>query len=334
VPRGLRNPEFIPCKISSAEIEGNLGVVLSREDGTRVFHPRYDGVNRVSISLAPERMPRLGAGESWQIVVELLAYFSEEKSLISLPGTRIDVPQGIYLLQAYYRWSYHPGLVIRSKTVDLVVRKPTLRDRWEQRRIGRAIRRLRKRNLGGDPLHVSGEILSRRFGSLISMDHLRRAVIERFRSAPLDVIGALSVIEDQSDELPLFLYDLITYWEPQTDGEMETCGRFLEELSIRWPDSFIGDIARQKKRFEEIAVGTDPTADRPRAGDDDEIGFRRRKRCKQPCFMARIDLSRSKTFTSRSPPKTKFWSRFRPAGYATPIFTTSTTASRHSRSPL
>jgi hypothetical protein len=252
-----------PLKIPSADIEGNLGIVLSRGDGTREFHPRYDGKGRASVSPAPELLPHLAPGESWLIVVELLTYFGEEKGLISLPAGRVEVRRGTYALQAFYRWDYRPGHVVRSNVADLRVRKTTLGDRWRRWRIDRTARRWRGRDDRDALIGVTRDILARGFDSLLAADPIRRALMEGMRRDPLDVVGALEVIEDHLDGPPLFLYDLITYREPQTEEEMAACRRFLEELAARWPDGFVGEVARHKKRFEEIAVGGAPRGARP-----------------------------------------------------------------------
>jgi hypothetical protein len=56
-------------------------------------------------------------------------------------------------------------------------------------------------------------------------------------------------------EPPYLLYDLITYRESSEDQEELDFRPFLDEVVMRWKDGFLGEVALQKKKFEEIALG-------------------------------------------------------------------------------
>ncbi len=245
---------IIPLKVPSSDIAGNLGIVLTREDGVREFHPRYDGAVMTSASPSVELIPPLGSGRSWFIVVELLTYFSENRELISRPEDRTEIRSGTYHLQAFYRWIFQPNLVVRSKTLRINVKKPSFMVRREKRRLEKAYRRLRSRFKTRDPLDLCREIYSRRYGIHWSaVDLVRATLMESLERNPLDAVGSLYIIEEHQEGPPLFLYDLIMYMETLSGERPEESRRFLDELMIRWPGSFIGDVAAQKRKFEEIA---------------------------------------------------------------------------------
>ncbi len=242
-----------PLKVSTSDIAGNLGIVMTREDGVRKYHPRYDESGRFSISAAAV-LPVLRPGCCWFIVVELLSYYHHDAVLMSRPEKRIEIEEGRYKLEAFYRWDLHPEVVIRSGSVSLSVRNPSPGERWRRWRAGRRLHAVQERINKEDA--VSGCISAYALddaGSLTS-DVVRKTIEKGLQSDPLGTIGALYVIEEQSPNPPLFLYDLITYREPQPGRESgNEYHRLLEELEKRWPDGFMGAVARQKCEFERIA---------------------------------------------------------------------------------
>jgi hypothetical protein len=150
----------VPLKISSSDIAGNLGIVMTREDGVREFHPPYVESGPETISPAADLLPLLEPGGSWMVVVELLSYFSEEKGLISHPDNRIQIGTGSYSIQAFYRWDFQPSIVIRSETLKVEISRPPIRDRWKRWRSGRTSRKLLRGALREDPVHLCREVYS------------------------------------------------------------------------------------------------------------------------------------------------------------------------------
>jgi hypothetical protein len=243
-----------PLKVPSSDIAGNLGIVLSREDGVREFHPRYDGSETTSVSPSAELIPPLESGQSWFIVVELLSYFSENRELVSRPESRIEMGSGAYDLQAFYRWDFQPSLVVRSKTIKITVKSSSFFTRREKRKFSRVLRRLYSRFKEESPLDLCREIYSRGYGGgHRSGDLVRATLMESLEKNPIDTVGSLYIIEENQEGPPLFLYDLIMYMETIAEDKHRECRRFLDELMVRWPDGFIGEVAMQKKKFEEIA---------------------------------------------------------------------------------
>jgi len=244
-----------PLKISSSDIAGNLGIVMTRENGVREFHPPYVESGPETISPAAELLPLLEPGKRWMIVVELLSYFSEEKGLISHPDNRIQIGSGSYSLQAFYRWDFHPSVVIRSETLSILIDRPPVRDKWKRWRFGRTSSKLLRGALLGDPIRLCREIYSLDYNIWMSGDIIRASIMDGLEKDSLGTIGAFYIVEENQGGAPLFLYDLITYRETLTGQESKEERIFLDELTARWPDSFIGEVAMQKKRFEKIALG-------------------------------------------------------------------------------
>jgi hypothetical protein len=257
----------VPLKVSSSDIAGNLGIVMSREDGVREYHPPYVQGALTPISHTAELLPLLEPRKSWIIVVELLSYFSKEKELIARPEDRIRVGAGTYHLEAFYRWDYQPNVVVRSNTLKVSVTPPPIRERWKKFRVERAIRGLKRGNFRDDPIRICQEVYSREYSGLRSKDLIRAAVRKGLEKDLLGAIGALTVIVENEESPPYLLYDLITYQESFTEGDEEVVHRFLNELIARWPDRFLGEVARQKILFEEIALGGIPSATRSKKED-------------------------------------------------------------------
>ena len=254
----------VPLKVSSSDIGGNLGVIMSREDGVREYHPPYVEATLTSISQAAEFLPLLEPGGSWIVVVDLLSYFSEEKELVSRPEDRIRIGAGTYQLKAFYRWDYRPSVVVGSNTLQVRVSPPPMRERWKKSRIERAIRRRRSRRVRNGPVERCRAIYSWGYTGLVSGDLIREGVKEGLEKDLLGTIGAFYVIEENQVSPPYFLYDLITYRESLREDDKRDYRRFLDELIARWPDGFLGEVARQKKTFERIALGGVPSAARPK----------------------------------------------------------------------
>lgn len=252
----------VPLKVSSSDIAGNLGIVMSREDGVREYHPPYVQGTLTPISHTAELLPLLEPRKSWIIVVELLSYFSKEKELISRPEDRIRIGIGTYQLQAFYRWDYQPNVVVRSNTLQVTVAPPPIRERWKKFRVERSIRGRKRGSLRDDPVRICQKIYSREYSRLRSGDLIRAGIRKGMEKDLLGAIGAFYVIEENEESPPYLLYDLITYREASTEEEEEVYHRFLNELIARWPDGFLGEVARQKIMFEEIALGGIPSAAR------------------------------------------------------------------------
>ena len=261
----------VPLKISTSDIAGNLGIVMRREDGVREFHPPYIESGPKTVSPAIEILPLLKPGKSWIIVVELLSYFGGEKGLISRPENRIEIGSGTYNLQGFYRWDFQSSIVIRSEVLKVAIRKLPLGDRWRKWRFGRTSRCLISRLNREDPSRLCCEVYSRSTSAWISGDLVRQVLLEGLERDPLETIGAFYIVEESQDAPPLFLYDLITYGESLADRENEVALFFLDELAARWPDSFIGEVAVQKQRFEEIALGVAQNAVRPRTVTEEKM---------------------------------------------------------------
>jgi hypothetical protein len=156
----------VPLKVSTSDIEGNLGVVMSREDGVREYHPPYIETKRSSGSPTMDLLPLLDPGDSWIVVVELLSFFSEEKGLISLPENRIRIGCGTYNLQAFYRWDFQPNLVVRSEMQGVSIRKPPMQERLNAWRTRRSIRKMLHQEMVGEgSLEHPGSLLCRRGNS-------------------------------------------------------------------------------------------------------------------------------------------------------------------------
>jgi hypothetical protein len=259
----------VPLKVSSSDIAGNLGVVMSREDGVREYHPPYLGSERVSTSPALEHLPLLEPGKDWFIVVELLSYFCEGKGLLSQPGSRVRIGRGTYQLQAFYRWDFRPSVVVRSEMLTVTIAKPPARERWRARRLHWRARGLRGRYgaSGEEPVRLCRGIYSLGRSALLTGDWIRAAIKAGLEEDPLASVGALHVIEENEEGPPLFLYDLITYREAVSPQEEEDYHAFLDEILARWPDGFLGEVARQKRHFETIALAGTASGARPKSGD-------------------------------------------------------------------
>jgi len=259
-----RDHPVTPLKVSSSDISGNLGIVLSREGGFRAFHPRYDRALLESISPVPEFIPLLEPGKSWIIAVELLAYFQSAGGEISRPGNRIRIGKGSYILQSFYRWDYRPSLVIRSNTLKVEIVDPSSRERWEAWRFERDYRRMLGRVSRESPTALCREAYSGKYAGRFATDLARAALWEGLKRDPIGTIGAFYIIEENRAALPHFLYDLITYWEAvrETEEEGAVSRRFLDELLTRWPGGFLEEVVLQKARFEDIASGKMPRAER------------------------------------------------------------------------
>ena len=251
-----------PLKVPSSDIGGNLGVVLSRHDGVREFHPPYDEAGEQSISSALEHLPILEPGQSWIIVVELLSYFSRKRALIPRPENRISIRDGTYDLRAFYRWDSRPGFVLRSETMKIRISRATLREKWRLWRTRRALRNRFDRSIREDPTQLCREAYSRGGRSSMTVDFVRAVLEEWLERDPLGTIGTFHLIEEVEQGPHLFLYDLITYKGSNSEEERIEGRRFLRELVTRWPDDYLGEVARQKQRFEEIAAGKVPSAER------------------------------------------------------------------------
>jgi len=252
-----------PLKVPSSDIGGNLGVVLSRDDGVREFHPPYGEAEQRSIASALEHLPVLESGQSWIIVVELLSYFSKQRALISRPDNRIKIREGTYSLQAFYRWDFRPGFVLRSDTMRIRIARPTVREKSKLRKAERALGRRFDRSNTGDSTYLCREAYTRGGRAPAVIDFIRATLEEGLEQNPLGTVGALYLIEENQEGPCFFLYDLITYKESHSEEDLNDDRRFLRELVARWPDGFVGEVARQRRRFEEIAVGMEPGAVRP-----------------------------------------------------------------------
>lgn len=258
----------VPLKVSSSDIAGNLGIVMTREDGVREYHPPYAEGVLTPISHAADLLPLLEPGKSWIIVVELLSYFSKEKGLIARPEERIRIGRGTYQLQAFYRWDYRPSLVVRSNTRIVTVEPPPFRERWKRWWLEKgASWGANRGDAGNDPVRACQEIYAADIGRLFTSDRIRSGIKRGMEEDLLGAIGAYYVVEENQDSPPYLLYDLITYREVMTEEEDEVYHRFLDELIARWPDGFLGEVARQKKMFEEIALGGIPSAVRSKKKD-------------------------------------------------------------------